>query len=184
VSAVGESNVGRHRIIGLSALCVGALVLAGCAPGAASTRSATPRPTDTDAALLSEAIDVYTRYSAALDVVLASGEDDYAALEEVTTEAFLDTLRADDEFSRGEWRTSGSTSFDSETLVKADDTSLTLQLCRDVSRVAILDTSGNDITPPDRADRFAVTVAFIRSKEGSLEIDSSDRNVEDASCER
>jgi hypothetical protein len=167
-------------VVGVTSL----VVLSGCSADL-PRRQSTPRPvaSESASALLDDAIDVYTRYSAALDVILAAGEGDFTALKGIGTEAFYDAFAtSEDEFTKGIWRTDGSTSFDSVEVMQASDTEITLGLCRDVSRVRIVDEDGNDATPVDRPDRFRVRATFIKTSAGELRIDSIERNAEDPTC--
>jgi hypothetical protein len=183
---VGETRR-TTRLIALAALGAStAITAAGCSLHDASPPSAVASPTGTstrsEQAILADAIDAYTRYSAALDAVLARGDGDYSDLTSVTSKRFLDTFTAaQDEFSSGEWKTTGSTSFDSEELVEFSSSTATVRLCRDVSRVRVLTRDGMDVTPPDREERFSVLVDLIEA-DGTYVIDSSERVTEDVSC--
>ncbi|PSL38589.1 hypothetical protein CLV49_2214 [Labedella gwakjiensis] len=173
------------RFGALAALCImGVLIATGCASSEAPppTASSSPTAEKSDAAVLAAVLDVYTRYSAALDAILARGDGDYSQLEPLTTPEFFDSFTsADDEFSRGEWKTTGSTSFDSEELVSSSSSSVAVVLCRDVSRVRVVTVDGVDVTPADRSERFAVKVTFTSDDSGYL-VDSSERTAEDALC--
>ena len=189
VAAVAET-LGLRRYIALVALGLAtAATVTGCttdgAPPSSATPSATAPNADSDEAILVAAIDAYTRYSAAFDVVSALGGKDPSPLKEFTTSAFFTRLSADGTLSENGWVTVGSTSFDSEKLVDYTDTSVTIQVCRDVSRVEVLDSSGTDVTPDDRAERFLVSVTLTRSvDDAELLVDSSIRDGEDDSCVR
>jgi hypothetical protein len=188
VSAMGESRR-TTRSVELIALCAGLLLsTAACTAADPASPSPTASVADADdaaeAAVLAEAIDAYTRYSAALDVVLAEGDGDYSKLADFTTPAFLTRLSEDDIFAVNGWTTTGSTTFDSEEYLSEVDSTVTVRLCRDVSRVRVENTAGEDVTPTERADRFVVTVAFVRDDERTLLVDSSERDGEDRSCER
>jgi hypothetical protein len=160
---------------------VALLGLTGC--GEPAVVEATPSATSTDSAQLVEAIDVYTRYSAALDGAFAAGDGDFSGLSGSTTEALREVMESGDIFSQNGWRAVGATSFDSETLVESSDLKMVVHLCRDVSRVRIVDASGADVTPPERADRFPVEVTFVRANsEESWLIDGSVREPGDDSC--
>jgi hypothetical protein len=188
VSAVGETRR-TTRLIALAALGAStAIAAAGCSLHDASPPSAVASPTGTstrsEEAILADAIDAYTRYSAALDAVLARGDGDYSALKDWTTSDYLTRLSEDDLFAQNGWVTEGSTSFDSEQLVSRSPETVTVRLCRDVSRVRVKDASGVDVTPKERDDRFVVTVSLVGTEESSLLVDSSERDAEDDSCER
>lgn len=185
VVAMGESRR-TARFVALAALCVtGVLATAGCSTNSVRPPSAPPSSSaeSSDAAVLAAVLDVYTRYSAALDAVLARGDGDYSQLEPLTTPEFLESFTAaDDEFARGEWVTTGSTSFDSEELVAITSSTVSVQLCRDVSRVRILTADGMDVTPGDRPERFPVSVTFAAT-DGAYVVDGSERITEDPSCD-
>jgi hypothetical protein len=188
VAAVGETDRCR-RFIALVALGLAAAIMAtGCTASAAAPPTPTAPSTAPDAdseAILVAAVDAYTRYSAAFDVVSALGGKDPSPLKEHTTSAFFTRLSAEGTLSENGWVTVGSTSFDSEKLVDYTDTNVTIQVCRDVSRVKVLDSSGTDVTPDDRAERFLVSVTLTRSvADAELLVDSSVRDGEDDSCVR
>ncbi|RWZ53151.1 hypothetical protein ELQ90_04305 [Labedella phragmitis] len=139
--------------------------------------------TEPDDAILAKAVDAYTRYSAALDLALANGDGEFEELKGLATPSFLRGLAADDVFAVNSWRSRGSTSFDSQQLVNESENQVVLQVCRDVSRVRVLDAQGTDVTPKERDDRFAVMVTLQRvDPSAPLLVAGSEPSV-DASCE-
>jgi hypothetical protein len=134
--------------------------------------------------ILGEVLSVYTRYSAGLDVALASGRGDYSAVRSSTTDSYFAELSmADDEFADGALRTSGSTSFDSASVVDVSKSDVTVRLCRDVSLVRVLNQEGVEITPEDRPERFPVLVRFTLVTDKGYLVDESIRDEESEICE-
>jgi hypothetical protein len=183
VAAVGESQARRRW----PALTIAALVavLSACDSGGTAPAD-TPtlsQATETDE-ILSAVLSVYAKYSAGLDVSLASGKGDYSAVRSSTTdEYFAELATADDEFASGELRADGSTSFDSASVVDVSGSEVTVMLCRDVSLVRILNREGADVTPADRPARFPVIVRFSRDGDEGYLVDESTRDVESSICD-
>jgi hypothetical protein len=180
VSAVGIR--GTQWWVGVVGVVCGVALLGLTGCGQPAVVEATPSAS-TDSAQLVEAIDVYTRYSAALDGVIARGDGDFTSLSDTTTEKFRGELELQDTFAQNGWKSEGATSFDSESLLVAEPLRMVLHLCRDVSRVRILDASGTEVTPPERSERFPVHVTLVRTDEElPWLIDGSVRDPEDESC--
>lgn len=160
-------------------------LLSACDSGGTSPTGApaVSKGTETDE-ILNRVLSVYMKYSAGLDVALASGEGDYTAVRSSTTdEYFAEISTADDEFASGELRADGSTSFDSASIVDVSESEVAVMLCRDVSLVRILNREGADVTPGGRPVRFPVIVRFSLDGDEGYLVDESTRDAESDICE-
>ncbi|GAB3617926.1 hypothetical protein GCM10027416_24830 [Okibacterium endophyticum] len=147
-------------------------VLLAMALTSCTTPSPEPTPTKTtvfasDDEALAAAVDAYTKYNAALDAVLAGEDRKESGLQGLVTEEFWLELSETNGLEERGWKSQGTSTFDSETLVAfnmdASVANITLSLCRDVSEVRLIDEGGNDVTPASRDDRFPVEVNFVSS---------------------
>jgi hypothetical protein len=127
------------------------LIIAVTASGCSTPQPAAPSPvptaaaTDTDAAVLVQAIQAYTVFNAALDGYL-SGSSELVALRPFTTSPFYAKLQSEEGTSAT--RVTGASSFDTVELVDdppnpPDDTDLAISLCRDVSQTAVISEGGD-----------------------------------------
>ncbi|MBG6240087.1 hypothetical protein IWX78_003078 [Mycetocola sp. CAN_C7] len=147
-----------------------ALVLSGCA----TTTPPTPTPTDTsifasEEEALAAATDVYQQYNAAFDEALATGGGDMSALGELTTPEHLEELAEPGMIDENGWHTDGSSSFEIIEVASfessADGIEISLNLCRDLSAVRILDSSDSDVTPDDWPQLVGLNVRFRESQD-------------------
>jgi hypothetical protein len=191
VSAVGETR-GTTRYTALATLGT-ALLLAtmGCTAGDSSP---TPTPTATategasDAAILAAAIDAYTRYSAAFDVVLSKppAEADYSQLRETVTPRYWSVL--DQEFRSNDrtWTQIGSTAFGEMSLLdsttSASRVTASVTVCVDSTHVKLVDASGSEVHAEERSRRFSMEVAFEGASVDRLAVDDAFSMEGSAEC--
>ncbi|WP_166996892.1 hypothetical protein [Paramicrobacterium fandaimingii] len=139
-------------------VCVGALSLSAtaCAP-----TDAKPTPTPTKTAIfasedeaLQAAVDVYQQYSAVVDKITAEGDAHMAELDGLVTRSYLNEYMDTESFEDRGWHTTGDSTFRNSEIVELAQTknSATIQiaLCRDLSKVKILDANGDDISDETR----------------------------------
>ncbi|RUR01507.1 hypothetical protein [Labedella endophytica] len=168
---MGESRR-TTRSVELIALCAGLLLsTAACTAADPASPSPTASVADADdaaeAAVLAEAIDAYTRYSAAFDVMLASfpGEADNDQLRATVTAEYWAVLEAEFDADQRTWRQDGSTVFDDVELIESSEDGdlqiVTARLCIDSTHVDLLDAAGA-VVYPDRELRVPMEVTFER----------------------
>jgi len=153
------------RVLAALVAVAGALVVSACStPSPQGTP--TPSPTAVFASeeeALAAASDAYAKYNAAFDVALSQGGTALEDVEQYVTADYLEQLRVPGALTQNGWHTFGTSSFDSIQLLERPsdkDANVAVRLCRDVSQVRILNDSNEDVTPPDRDDRFPLVVYF------------------------
>jgi hypothetical protein len=136
--------------------CIGGLtvvlLLAGCASTGTMDRHGHSRPVD-------RVVAAYATYLGAFDTVSAAGGEGVGILQPlVTREQFVLERAHADLLRLGGYWTSGSSAFDTVTVLAA----LSIRVCLDTSRVRTFDASGTDITtgPPRRG----YDVTFVTSE--------------------
>lgn len=166
-----------RRSTAVAVTCLLAASLVGCTP----PPTAPPTPTSTaifasEEEALAAATDVYQQYTAAFDKESAGGGGGTAveSIRPLVTEEYLTELLEPGMLEMNGWRTEGATTFDSVSLVEVTgmdrSAEVRLRLCRDVSKVRVLDAAGRDVTPTTRASRFPVEVLFVSSAPASPEL--------------
>jgi hypothetical protein len=138
----------------------------------------TPTSTPTSTAIfasedeaLAAATDVYQEYTAAKDKESSNGDTSAEMLRPLVTPTYFKELEVVGTLEKNGWRTAGSTTFDKVSLLELAEqdglAAVSLALCRDVSAVSILDSSGTEVTPDTRVDRFPLLVQFVSAEVGS-----------------
>ncbi|PFG30388.1 hypothetical protein [Paramicrobacterium agarici] len=154
----------------VATLACATAVVAGATACTPAEPEKTPTPTKTaifasEDEALQAAVDVYQQYSAAYDEALSSAEPDYSAVSKYATERFISELVAADEEVANGSMVEGTSSFDTVSLVdfdhRSDPVKVDIKLCRDVSKQAIVDANGKDITPDERLERFPFEVLLV-----------------------
>lgn len=153
-----------------AALLVATLLLTGCVPGDPVITPA-PEPSGTpifssDEEALAAATDAYAKYLEVSDAITAEGGvgvDRLLTL--VTDKQYMNELAAFNEFSTGELHTSGVSVVDVISLqsysAEADGTpAIVIYVCVDVSGVRVLNASDQDVTTPNRPDKYPLEVEF------------------------
>ncbi|QAY73001.1 hypothetical protein ET445_06230 [Agromyces protaetiae] len=158
-------------VVGLAVLLGGALT--GCtdsqapAPTPAATEAPAAEPIfASDEEALAAAEEAYEAYLQALDQAASDAAGNSSGIDEFVTDSqvkdSLATLAA-----RG-LRIQGTTSYDSMRLESwhesAGAASLTVYVCLDSSGTRVLDASGNDVTPTDRAARTPLVVGLLSDR--------------------
>ncbi|MCD2441483.1 hypothetical protein LQ757_04245 [Agromyces sp. SYSU K20354] len=161
----------RSRRLGgaAAAASVLALVLTGCV-GAAEP---TPTPTPTEAApifasdeeALAAAEQAYAAQLVVVDELSHAGGVAIEKLEEVATAEYAAGISASlERLSASGMRTTGATTFDTVELIEhfeADDVAhVSAYVCLDIGDTRVVDSSGADVTPPDRILRAPLQVRF------------------------
>lgn len=151
-----------HRLAAVLALAA-LLTLTACGPRESSPR-ATPTPSSTDgpgfasdeeARAAAEA--VYREY---LRVI--SNDPDFARLREFGTEELVASEEATyEKLTSAGLSGHGQSQVISFVLQQNSNAELSAYTCVDVSEVRILNSSGLDVTPPDRPDRSTLLVTFV-----------------------
>lgn len=154
-----------------AALLVATLLLAGCMP-VEPTVAPVPEPSATpafasDEEALAAATDAYAKYLEVSDAITANGG---VGVEEVsrlvTAEQYPKEVASFSAYSDRNLHTSGASvsevfglqSF--STGVGNDDTSIVIYVCVDVTGVAILNDSNEDVTPLNSPNRYPLEVEF------------------------
>lgn len=116
-------------------------------------------------AALQAAIDVYHEFNAAYDAITASGVAKFETLKGLVTDDYYIYVSSDSSFEDSGVHTEGSSSFDTASVVSFEQDSskatLVMRLCRDVSNVKIIDSTGKDVSSDDRRIRFPYEVTVV-----------------------
>ncbi|CAN5218630.1 hypothetical protein BH11ACT5_BH11ACT5_17260 [soil metagenome] len=137
--------------------------LTGCVgAGGERTQAPTPSPTPvfaSDEAALAAAEVAYGAYLAGLDGALATL--DHAGLEDVASgRALAEALDSVEGFREDEFRLTGQSSYDSASLIHAEDGYVEIYACWDISGTDIVDESGTPILIRDRPLRYPMQVSL------------------------
>lgn len=165
----------RYPAVAL-ALTLTAAALSGCAPA--------PEPSPTPTAMFASEEEAFAAaeevYRAYIDAG-NNGADESDFLVGQALEAEIDTLRYLDENGLTLDGTSALTSFVGvEATVTPTDTTIEVLLCLDVSKTRVLDSSGSDVTPADRANRVSLDVSFVTVESAVLISEST--TSEEGAC--
>ncbi|WP_411720999.1 hypothetical protein, partial [Mycetocola sp.] len=125
----------RGSTVGTLACLLGAVTLTSCTP------APRPTPTPTSTAIfesedeaLAAATDVYQRYTAAKDKESSNGDASAESLRPLVTQAYFEDLEVVGTLEENGWHTTGSTSFDSVSLVEFTEqdglATISISLCR------------------------------------------------------
>jgi hypothetical protein len=165
----------------VSALALlGTLSLAGCAaapspkPSASTATDAPVFASDADA--LAAATEAYAAYLLVIDAMLSNGGGDTSGLAGVATEdAFAAEIKTARLYSERNYRSVGSSSFDSVQLQTVEDDGhgiaiVSTYLCSDVMSVDVVDSAGSSVVPEERVDRFPLQVTFQNANANSARL--------------
>jgi hypothetical protein len=153
-----------RRAVAALAITV-ALAVTGCVATPGGTKP-TPSPSATplfqsDEEALAAAEEAYAAYLRVSDQILMDGGKKPERLLEVATEEVLANEESGYEKAKAMGlRSTGGSSFDQMRFQSVDDRSLSVYLCKDVSRVDILDVNGQSVVPSNRPDRYPLAVEF------------------------
>ena len=172
----------RRTSVGIGTLLLAVGALSGCSPEPEPTPTATAAfASEEDAFAAAE--EVYRAYTDAVNMERKSDStaDSSSYLVGSALDGSLDTANR---LHAAGWRIIGDSqvmSFTGEAAeLGANDVIIRAQVCLDVSATAVVDTSGADITPADRAVLVPLDVAFVESGSG-LVISESNLN-ENSPC--
>ncbi|GHD48417.1 hypothetical protein GCM10008097_20370 [Mycetocola manganoxydans] len=178
-----------RRSTAVAVTCLLAASLVGCTP----PPTAPPTPTSTaifasEEEALAAATDVLTRYNAAFDKANSAGAKNWDELEELVTQQHLTELEKPGVINSNGWHTKGVSTFSVVSVASFEsgesDSSIALNVCRDVSGVRVLDASGQDVTPINRPDSVPLVVSLVTSdsEPSSLLVAKVDTWLNPASC--
>ena len=142
-------------------------------PSASATPSASPLFASDEEALAA-ATEAYAAYLRVSDEILADGGRDPGRLLEVaSSDVAASESEALREFVENNWRSSGSSTFDSVRLQsrtgdRDSGETVVLYLCVDASDVDVVDQSGISVVSPSRIARTPLEVAFTRVADSPL----------------
>lgn len=174
----------RRLAIVAAPLLLAALLLGGCTPEP-RIPAAEPQPTATplfasDEEALAAATAAYEEYLAASATAAKTDPFDAAALEQVTTETFLDReLKALEEITSQGLRIEGLATL-SETVLQqryideAHREVVVMYGCLDASGTKLVDTNGVDRTPADRRTRVDLEIELVETDGNRLVVNRSD----------
>jgi hypothetical protein len=137
----------RKRLRAAGVCLIIAAATSGCSTPRPSASSPVPTAasTESDDAVLVQAIEAYTVFNAALDGYL-SGSSELVALRPFTTDPFYAKLQSEE--GTGATRVTGASSIDTVELVDDPpnppaDADLAISLCRDVSQTSVISEGGD-----------------------------------------
>lgn len=158
----------RRHALAVVPLIVLVAALVGCS---GETRIPPPEPSSaveplfaTDEEALEAATAAYEEYLVASNAVTSSADLSVAPIEELVTAEYLENeIPALDAFSEGGFRSEGQTGLTSSELqqVFADKDgrwTVVMYVCLDVSGIRLVDATGADVTPQDRASVVGLEV--------------------------
>ena len=170
----------RRRALAVVPLVVIVAALVGCAD---ATRIPPPEPSSaieplfaSDEEALEAATEAYEQYLVASSSVTASADLSVEPIEDLVTAAYLDReIPALGAYSDGGFRSVGSTRLLSSELQQffedgSGQSTVIIYVCLDVSGIRLVDESGADVTPTDRANVVGLEVEMITGSDetGSL----------------
>lgn len=158
-----------------------ALTLVACVPDNEPVRP-DPSPTASpifasDEEALAAAEAAYGAYLAVSDQILAeAGADSDRLLSVATSDLYADAIAGFESFASKEWRSVGTTSFDSAELQNFDphatpgDPMVVFYVCVDLSGIDVLDSTGTSVVSPNRIDRspYQVAVTTVDADDAGL----------------
>ncbi|HEY8590068.1 MAG TPA: hypothetical protein VIL55_11010 [Naasia sp.] len=156
------------------------LALGGCA---GSPAVPTPSPTISHSPASEEAISealefALQTYLATIDTIGAEGGERVDRVQDMVAPEVLEQHRRDAGILKSNgWRTEGTTSFDTLELQTASSgiggIRVINYVCLDVSHVRVIDSSGSDVTPPERENRLPLEQTWVGSALEELVLESS-----------
>ncbi|MEO7123640.1 MAG: hypothetical protein ABI400_11100 [Lacisediminihabitans sp.] len=135
-----------------------------------------------DADALAAATKAYAAYLKASDQLLQAGGSGIERMESLVSGQSLEDERTSAKsFSEKGYRSEGETSFSNPTLQQSSSSPdgigvVTIYVCVDVSKVDVLDATGQSVVSAARPDRQAFEVSFDKklNKDGGLLVSSTD----------
>lgn len=160
-------------MIPVACVSLSLLLLTGCVPHPSPTLPS-PEPTSTpvfasDEEALAAAEAAYREYEAEVDRSLSTYDQD--GLPKVATgDALSAAIKAATDLEKRGQRQTGTSTIDSLSLVAggAEDESVQIYACLDVSGTDLVDGSGKSVVPSGRPTRFPVTVNLDWSSEAGV----------------
>jgi len=160
-----------RRGLPVGALCLVPFLLMGC--GAASLSSGTAQPAETapvfasNEEALAAATTAYAKYIAKAAVILASGGSGSEQIAEFVTPDYLPALlNSFQKLAESGNRNDGLETIDRVSLIRyhdgaAQEASVSLYLCADITKTRVLDANGVDVTPENRPKRIPLQVSLV-----------------------
>lgn len=182
LGAVSDARYRRAMRMLVGAMTVaGMLLFSGCGGGAPiptlpPTPSATPIFASEEEALAA-AEEAYAAYLEMSDLIASEGGSEPERIASLVTETQLvDELEGSAYFADNAIRSVGRSRLISATLQQysedRDGAEITFYACVDVGDVSIIDETGADVTPVDRASVVALEVSMVGGADGLLLADS------------
>lgn len=156
----------RRRPVAVLGALLALGMLSACAPGPEPTPSPTPLFASDEEAF-DAAEEVYRAYNDAVNAQRA-GDESADPTDYLVGAALEDSLATKRDLIERGLAIRGDGEVSSFTGVEADlsDGTVTLTVCLDVSRTQIVDSSGKDVTPVDRATRARLAIDFLQVQSG------------------
>ncbi len=155
---MGRMAEGRWR---LTAHAAAALLIVAALTACTPDPTPTPSPTGfaSEAEAFAAAEDTYRAYIDASNAQTDGGSAD--PLEFLTGQALEDAIESENELVQEGLTLTGPLEVLEVAHLAADRTTATIRVCLDLSKSRVLDSSGADVTPTGRAERFSVDVGVI-----------------------
>ncbi|MEG0362407.1 MAG: hypothetical protein RR600_01155 [Aurantimicrobium sp.] len=168
------------RVKPLIAIPLIAIVLAGCSaqtPAPQETTAATEQKplfaTDAEALAATEA--AYANYLEVSDQIARDGGANPERLKGLVSDAlYKDEVIGFQQIAQDQSVAVGASNFDTVHLQGYDAKSVSTYLCIDHSQIHLQNRSGEDVTSPNRVDRYPLVVTFSSEGNGNLKIESSE----------
>ena len=157
-----------------------AVALAGCsaqqpAPKETAAAAAQKPLFASDEEALAAAQAAYANYLEVSDQIARDGGANPERLKGLVSDSlYTDEVSGFQQIAQEQSIAVGSSSFDTIHLQGIDSKSLTTYLCIDHSQIHLQNLSGQDVTSPNRVDRYPLVVTFASDGNGSLIIESSE----------
>lgn len=168
------------RVKPLIAIPLIAIALAGCSaqqpatqPSASATEEKPLFSSDEEALAAAQA--AYAKYLEVSDQIARDGGANPERLKGlVTSDQYPSELQNYKEYSKSGLHSKGTSSFDSFHVSNPDQNQFRTYLCVDVSDSRVIDSSGMDVTPSNRAERWPLVVSFSFGPKGSVYISGNE----------
>ncbi|MBK5238990.1 MAG: hypothetical protein JJE28_07770 [Actinomycetales bacterium] len=176
----------RSRTAHLSFVALTALVLAGCSinaepapPQATPVIAATPMfASDEEALVAAEA--AYRNYIDVSDQIARDGGVNVERLEPfISADLYHQQIQEYADVASKGLRASGASMFDSFKLESYDPArdEIRAYVCIRVANIRVMDSAGNDVTPPDRNNDLPLQIVFARGLESEQSLSISQSEV-------
>lgn len=146
----------RHRAGAMLGALAVALLASGCTPEPTPTPSPTGFASEEEAFAAAEA--TYRAYVDAVNARRADPTSEPDPTDLLTASAYNDHVETQRALEERDWRIEGATSIASVEHLSTTSDTIELSACIDASQTRVLDSVGNDVTPPDRDERLIVNV--------------------------